>query len=157
MEQEGWVLPSPTYTHNGSCPSRNGHRQQPVNCQQVQRLGLRRIFTKLEQLSWLKLKQAGAKLQKSYRGLEEACGTAALPYRIVARWVQAFRCRPLRPHHKKRCAVSKVTAALPKLKFQPSQLRIMDQIYTFKLRNIHVNNLLLWLFSRDRIVLRYSS
>ena len=39
------------------------------------------MFTKLEQRSWLKLKQAGAKQQKSYRGLEEACGTAALPYR----------------------------------------------------------------------------
>ena len=42
------------------------------------------MFTKLEQRSWLKLKQAGAKQQKSYRGLEEACGTAALPYRTVA-------------------------------------------------------------------------
>ena len=30
------------------------------------------MFTKLEQRSWLKLKQAGAKQQKSYRGLEEA-------------------------------------------------------------------------------------
>ena len=29
------------------------------------------MFTKLEQRSWLKLKQAGAKQQKSYRGLEE--------------------------------------------------------------------------------------
>ena len=57
------------------------------------------MFTKLEQRSWLKLKQAGAKQQKSYRGLEEACGRAALPYRTVARWVQAFRCRPLRPDH----------------------------------------------------------
>ena len=112
------------------------------------------MFTKLEQRSWLKLKQTGAKQQKSYRGLEEACGTAALPYRTAARWVQAFRCRLLRPDHQKtgaakgimrlphrwelvlhnfgeyieglwkyvlcRCAVSKVTAALPKLKFQPS-------------------------------------
>ena len=41
------------------------------------------MFTKLEQRSWLKLKQAGAKQQKSYRGLEEACGTAALLYRTV--------------------------------------------------------------------------
>ena len=49
------------------------------------------MFTKLEKRSWLKLKQAGAKQQKSYRGLEEACGTAGLPYRTVARWVQAFR------------------------------------------------------------------
>ena len=113
------------------------------------------MFTKLEQRSWLKLKQAGAKQQKSYRGLEEVCGTAALPYRTVARWVQTFRCRPLRPDHQQnrglpkascdsliagnvfyitlgeyieglwkyelcRCAVSKVTEALPKLKFQPS-------------------------------------
>ena len=91
--------PFPTYIHNGSGSSRNGHTQQPVNCQQVQRLGLRRIFTKLEQCSWLKLKQAGAKQQNSYRGLEEACGTTALPYRTVARWVQAFRYRPLRPDH----------------------------------------------------------
>ena len=45
------------------------------------------MFTKVEQRSWLKLKQAGAKQEKSYRGLEEACGTAALPYRTVARWV----------------------------------------------------------------------
>ena len=147
--------PSPTYIHNGSGPSRNGHTQYPVNCQWVQRLGLRRMFTKLEQRSWLKLKQAGAKQQKSYWGMEEACGTAALPYRTVARWVQAFRCRPLRPDHQHstgaakgimrllhrwervlhnfgeyieglwkyelcRCAVSKVTAVLPKLKFQPS-------------------------------------
>ena len=122
----------------------------------MQRLGLRRMFTKLEQRSWLKLKQAGAKQQKSYRGLEEAWGSAALPYRTVARWVQAFRCRPLRPDHQQnrgcqryhatlsslgtvlhtfgeyieglwkyelcRCAVSKVTAALPKLKFQPSYI-----------------------------------
>ena len=112
------------------------------------------MFTKLEQRSWLKLKQAGAKQQKSYRGLEEACGTTALPYRTAARWVQAFRCRPLRPDHQQnrgcqrhhatpsslervlhnfgeyieglwkyelcRCAVSKATAALPKLQFQPS-------------------------------------
>ena len=112
------------------------------------------MFTKLEQRSWLKLKQAGAKQWKSYWGLDEACGTAALPYRTVARWVQAFRCRPLRPDHQQnrgcqgimrlphrwervlhnfgeyieglwkyelcRSAVSKVTAALPKLKFQPS-------------------------------------
>ena len=123
----------------------------------MQRLGLRRMFTKLEQRSWLKLKQAGIKQQKSYRGLEEACGTAALPYRTVARWVQAFRCRPLRPdnqqnrgcqrHHARphrwervlhnfgeyieclwkyelcRCAVSKVTADLPKLKFHPIVFR----------------------------------
>ena len=81
----GRMGPSPTYIHNDSGPSRNGHTQQPVNCQQVQRLGLTRMFTKLEQRSWLKLKQAGAKQQKRYRGLEEACGTAALPYRTVAK------------------------------------------------------------------------
>ena len=57
------------------------------------------MFTKLEQPSWLKLKQAGTKHQKSYRGLEEACGTAALPYRTAASWVQAFLCRPLRKDH----------------------------------------------------------
>ena len=44
------------------------------------------MLNKLEQRSWLKLKQAGAKQQKSYRGLEEVCDTAALPYRTVARW-----------------------------------------------------------------------
>ena len=38
------------------------------------------MFIKLEQRSWLKLKQAGVKQQKSYRGLEEACGMAH--YRI---------------------------------------------------------------------------
>ena len=58
------------------------------------------MFTKLEQRSSLKLKQAGAKQQKSYQGLEEA----ALPYRTVARWVQAFRCRPLRPDHQQKGA-----------------------------------------------------
>jgi len=58
----------------------------------VQRLGLRRIFTKSEQRSWLKIEAGrGKTARECYRGLVEVCGTAALPYRTVARWVQAFR------------------------------------------------------------------
>jgi len=50
------------------------------------------MFTKLEQRSWLKIEAGrGKTARECYRGLVEVCGTAALPYRTVARWVQAFR------------------------------------------------------------------
>ena len=62
----------------------------------MQRLCLRRMFrrmfTKLEQRSWLKIEAGrGKTATECYQGLVEVCGTAALPYRTVARWVQAFR------------------------------------------------------------------
>ena len=83
MQQEGWVLSLHTYIM-GAVHHEMGIRSSQLIVSRC-RLGLRRRFTKLEQRSWLKLKQAGAKQQKSYRGLEEACGTAALPYRTVAK------------------------------------------------------------------------
>jgi len=50
------------------------------------------MFTKLEQRSWLKIEAGRSKTAREcYRGPVEVCGTAALPYRTVARWVQAFR------------------------------------------------------------------
>ena len=52
------------------------------------------MFTKPEQRSWLKSEAGRGKTAKEcYRGLVEVCGTAALPYMTVARWVQAFRAR----------------------------------------------------------------
>jgi len=49
------------------------------------------MFTKLEQRSWLKIEAGrGKTARECYQGLVEVCGTAALPYRTVARWVQAF-------------------------------------------------------------------
>jgi len=49
------------------------------------------MFTKPEQRSWLKIEAGrGKTARECYRGLVEVCGTAALPYRTVARWVQAF-------------------------------------------------------------------
>ena len=49
------------------------------------------MFTKLEQHSWFKIEVArGYSTQECFQGLHEACGDAALPYRIVARWVQVF-------------------------------------------------------------------
>ena len=57
----------------------------------MQGFGLRRMFTKLEQHSWLKIEAGrGKRARECYRGLVEVCGMAALPYRTVARWVQAF-------------------------------------------------------------------
>jgi len=50
------------------------------------------MLNKLEQCSWLKIESGrGKTARECYRGLVETCGTAALPYRTVARWVQAFR------------------------------------------------------------------
>ena len=50
------------------------------------------MFTKLEQRSWLKIEAGrGKTARECYRGLVAVCGTAALPYRTVARWVKAFR------------------------------------------------------------------
>ena len=50
------------------------------------------MFTKLEQRSWLKIEAGrGKTARECYRGLVEVCGTTALPYRTVARWVQTFR------------------------------------------------------------------
>ncbi|KAJ4428030.1 hypothetical protein ANN_24044 [Periplaneta americana] len=50
------------------------------------------MFTKLEQRSWIKIEVArGRSAQECFQGLREACGDAALPYHIVARWVKAFR------------------------------------------------------------------
>ena len=83
------------------------------------------MVTKLEQRSWLKLKQAGAKQQKSYRGLEEACGTAERVLHNFGEYIEG-----LWKYELCRCAVSKVTAALPKLKFQPSYIHfISSQAY----------------------------
>jgi len=49
------------------------------------------MFTKLEQRSWLKIEAGrGKTARECYRGLVEVYGMAALPYRTVARWVQAF-------------------------------------------------------------------
>jgi len=50
------------------------------------------MFTKLEQRSWLKIEAGRDKTAREcYQGLVEVCGMAVLPYRTVARWVQAFR------------------------------------------------------------------
>jgi hypothetical protein len=53
--------PSPTYRCNG-----RGHHEMGkyfiVYSQQLQRLGLRRIFTKLEQRSWLKTEAGRGKI-----------------------------------------------------------------------------------------------
>ena len=50
------------------------------------------MFTKLEQLSWIKTKVArGRSTQECFQRLREACGNAVLPYHTVARWVKAFR------------------------------------------------------------------
>jgi hypothetical protein len=63
-----------------------------VDCQQVQRLSLRSIFAELEPRSWLKTEAGrGKTARECYRGMVEVCGTAALPYRTVARWGQTFR------------------------------------------------------------------
>ena len=50
------------------------------------------MFTKLERRSWIKIEVArGRSTEECFQGLHEACGDAALPYRIVARWFNAFR------------------------------------------------------------------
>ncbi|XP_035213128.1 uncharacterized protein LOC118187059 [Stegodyphus dumicola] len=50
------------------------------------------MFSKGDQRSRLKIEVArGKNATDCYRGLVETCGTNALPYRTVARWVQAFR------------------------------------------------------------------
>ncbi|KAJ4450903.1 hypothetical protein ANN_02337 [Periplaneta americana] len=62
-------------------------------------------FTKLEQRFWIKIEMArGRNAQECFQELREACGDAALPYRLcelilailvnltrMARWVKAFR------------------------------------------------------------------
>ena len=49
------------------------------------------MFTKLERCSWIKIEVAqGRSTQECFQGLSEACGDAALPYRIMARWVKVF-------------------------------------------------------------------
>ena len=50
------------------------------------------MCTKLEKRSWIKTEVAqGRSRQECFQGLREACGDAALLYRIVARCVNAFR------------------------------------------------------------------
>ncbi|GBM41086.1 hypothetical protein AVEN_28858-1 [Araneus ventricosus] len=47
------------------------------------------MFRKTDQRSWIKIEVARSKnAPECYHGLREAC---ALPYRTVARWVEAFR------------------------------------------------------------------
>lgn len=50
------------------------------------------MFSKQEQRIWLKIECArGRNARQCHQGLREACGADALPYRTVARWVQAFK------------------------------------------------------------------
>jgi hypothetical protein len=49
------------------------------------------MFTKQEQCFWIKIEvERGRRAQNCYQGPREACGSAALPYRTVARWVKLF-------------------------------------------------------------------
>ena len=49
------------------------------------------MFTKLEKHSWIKIEAARDRsTQVCFQGLRESCGDGALPYRTVARLVQAF-------------------------------------------------------------------
>ena len=50
------------------------------------------MFTKLEQRSWIKIEVArGHSIQECFKGLSEAFGDAALPYRRVERWAKMFQ------------------------------------------------------------------
>ena len=66
MQQEGWVLPLPTYIM-GAVHHEMGIRNSQLIVSRC-RLGLRRMFTKLEQRSWLKLSRQG---QNSKRVTED--------------------------------------------------------------------------------------
>ncbi|PNF42584.1 hypothetical protein B7P43_G04699, partial [Cryptotermes secundus] len=49
------------------------------------------MLSKQEQRSWIKIECArGRTARQCHRGLQEACGESAVPYRTVARWVKAF-------------------------------------------------------------------
>ena len=50
------------------------------------------MFTNLKQRSLIKIEMARCQsTQECFQELREACGDAALPYRMVARWVKTFR------------------------------------------------------------------
>jgi len=84
MQQEGRVLPLQAYILEAV------HHEMGIHSSQL--IVLRWMFTKLKQRSWLKIEAGRSKTEiECYRGLIEVCGTAAIPYRTVARWVQAFR------------------------------------------------------------------
>ena len=88
MKQEGWVLPLRTYIMGAV-----NHEMGMHSSQLIAGAGTRpKKDVKLEQRSWLKIEAGrGKTARECHRGLVEVCGTAALPYRTVARWVQAFR------------------------------------------------------------------
>ena len=50
------------------------------------------MFRRYEQRCFIKIQDARGKYaSKCFRALQEACGTDVLPYRTIARWVEAFR------------------------------------------------------------------